>query len=76
MRAKIIAKNYNVIKYELNGKARYIVEHRSRNSTTKDMEVFCAIDQVGFKWKDVTNYLNKVNHNGGLDKAIERHTIL
>ena len=82
MRAKIIAKDHNVIKYTVNDKARYIVELNSHPSNNMDKEVFHVIDQVGFDRHDVINYFHKrcPTYYTGEDfvffqKLIDKHTI-
>ena len=81
MRAKIIAKDHDIITYTVNGKVKRIIEKHNHPSNRWDKEVFHVIDQVGFDWTDVTNYLdgfvgqlsNKLIVN--LERATLRHTI-
>ena len=72
-RARIVAKNHIVCAYSLNGGRKQFVAVRGDSPPSKaDKKVFRAIKKVGFDWADVTNYLD----GKGLDKAINRHTIL
>lgn len=75
MRAKIIAKDHEVIRYKLNGYPKFIVDkvkHRSYN----DRVVFDAIHKVGFEWADVYNLIDEqFTIDKALDNAISEHTV-
>ncbi|MHA2039010.1 MAG: hypothetical protein ACW98X_21485 [Promethearchaeota archaeon] len=81
MKAKIIAKDYDVTTYTLNGRVRRIVELLpvALRSTPNDHMVFKTINSTGsHNWDIIYNQLDKQYPNGmpsALENSIDRHTV-
>ena len=77
-KAKIIAKNHEVVTYKLNGRRRYIVDEIDKHATFDDKVVFQAINEVGHLWYDVYNYIDKLTGHmpsKHMERCIDKHTI-